>query len=153
MVATDTIVAIATAAGPAGVGIVRLSGPMSLAIAEGICAARLQPRNARYARFRDATDDTIDDGIALYFAAPASYTGEDVVELQAHGSPAVLQELVTRCVALGARRARPPASRRGRRPAGGTSTTAAAGRARRWSPSTAPGRRGRRSSSRRSRAA
>jgi tRNA modification GTPase len=104
--ASDTIVAIATATGPAGVGIVRLSGPMSLAIAEGICAARLQPRNARYARFRDATDDTIDDGIALYFAAPASYTGEDVVELQAHGSPVLLQQLVARCCALGARMAR-----------------------------------------------
>jgi tRNA modification GTPase len=104
--ASDTIVAIATATGPAGVGIVRLSGPMSLAIAEGICAARLQPRNARYARFRDATDDTIDDGIALYFAAPASYTGEDVVELQAHGSLVLLQQLVARCCALGARMAR-----------------------------------------------
>jgi tRNA modification GTPase len=104
--ASDTIVAIATATGPAGVGIVRLSGPMSLAIAEGICAVRLQPRNARYARFRDATDDTIDDGIALYFAAPASYTGEDVVELQAHGSPVLLQQLVARCCALGARMAR-----------------------------------------------
>ena len=104
--ASDTIVAIATATGPAGVGIVRLSGPMSLVIAEGICAARLQPRNARYARFRDATDDTIDDGIALYFAAPASYTGEDVVELQAHGSPVLLQQLVARCCALGARMAR-----------------------------------------------
>ena len=106
MVATDTIVAIATAAGPAGVGIVRLSGPMSLTIAQRICAARLQPRSARYARFSDATGETIDDGIALHFAAPASYTGEDVVELQAHGSPVLLQQLVARCCALGARMAR-----------------------------------------------
>jgi tRNA modification GTPase len=104
--ASDTIVAIATAAGAAGVGIVRLSGPVSLAIAEQLCDARLQPRKAYYARFRDATNDTIDDGIALYFAAPASYTGEDVVELQAHGSPVLLQQLVARCCALGARMAR-----------------------------------------------
>jgi tRNA modification GTPase len=104
--ASDTIVAIATAAGAAGVGIVRLSGPRSLAIAERMCATRLQPRSAHYARFRDAADETIDDGIALYFAAPASYTGEDVVELQAHGSPVLLQQLVARCCALGARMAR-----------------------------------------------
>jgi tRNA modification GTPase len=106
MVATDTIVAIATAAGPAGVGIVRLSGPMSLAVAERVCDARLQPRNAHHAYFRDAAGDIIDDGIALYFAAPASYTGEDVVELQAHGSPVLLQQLVAYCCALGARMAR-----------------------------------------------
>ena len=104
--ASDTIVAIATAAGAAGVGIVRLSGPLSLAIAERVCDARLQPRNAHYAYFRDAAGDIIDDGIALYFAAPASYTGEDVVELQAHGSPVLLQQLVAYCCALGARMAR-----------------------------------------------
>ena len=104
--ASDTVVAIATAAGAAGVGIVRLSGPLSLAIAERVCDARLQPRNAHYAYFRDAAGDIIDDGIALYFAAPASYTGEDVVELQAHGSPVLLQQLVAYCCALGARMAR-----------------------------------------------
>ena len=104
--ASDTIAAIATATGAAGVGIVRLSGPRSLAIAEQVCAIRLQPRKAHYARFRDAADETIDDGIVLYFAAPASYTGEDVVELQAHGSPVLLQQLVARCCALGARMAR-----------------------------------------------
>jgi len=104
--ASDTIAAVATATGAAGVGIVRLSGPRALAIAEQICATRLQLRKAHYARFRDATGETIDDGIALYFAAPASYTGEDVVELQAHGSPVLLQQLVARCCALGARMAR-----------------------------------------------
>ena len=103
----DTIAAIATAPGAGGVGIVRLSGPKSLAIAQTLAARELVPRTAHYVRFRDEHDETIDDGIALYFAAPASYTGEDVVELQAHGSPAVLHELVARCVALGARRARP----------------------------------------------
>jgi tRNA modification GTPase len=103
---TDTIVAIATAPGAGGVGVVRLSGPHALSIGEIICATALSPRRAHYARFRDATGETIDDGIALHFAAPASYTGEDVVELQAHGSPVLLQQLVARCCALGARMAR-----------------------------------------------
>lgn len=107
MSANDTIVAIATAPGSGGVGIVRLSGPRSRAIAEEICARTLTPRTAHHVRFNDEGGATIDDGIALFFAAPASYTGEDVVELQAHGSPAVLQQLVARCQALGARGARP----------------------------------------------
>ena len=103
----DTIAAIATAPGAGGVGIVRLSGVRAREIAEAICGRQLTPRHAHHVRFRDAHGDTLDDGIALYFAAPASYTGEDVVELQAHGSPALLAELVARCCALGARRARP----------------------------------------------
>ncbi|HEY5852199.1 MAG TPA: tRNA uridine-5-carboxymethylaminomethyl(34) synthesis GTPase MnmE [Lysobacter sp.] len=105
--ARDTIAAIATAPGAGGVGIVRLSGPRARAIAEMLCARILAPRHAHHVRFAADDGTAIDDGIALYFAAPASYTGEDVVELQAHGSPAVLQELVARCVVLGARRARP----------------------------------------------
>ena len=104
---TDTIVAIATPAGSGGVGIVRLSGPRAVQIGETVCARALTPRRAYHARFRGAQAETIDDGIALYFAAPASYTGEDVVELQAHGSPAVLRALVAACCALGARMARP----------------------------------------------
>lgn len=105
---TDTIVAIATAPGAGGVGIVRLSGPRSRDIARAVCGGKaLRPRLARHVRFVDADRTTIDDGIALYFRAPASYTGEDVVELQAHGSRAVLQQLVERCQALGARGARP----------------------------------------------
>jgi len=103
----DTIVAIATAPGAGGVGIVRLSGPRARAIAEQVCDKPLQLRVARHVRFVDAAQATIDDGIALFFQAPASYTGEDVVELQAHGSRAVLQELVARCRVLGARGARP----------------------------------------------
>ncbi|KRD73520.1 tRNA uridine-5-carboxymethylaminomethyl(34) synthesis GTPase MnmE [Lysobacter sp. Root983] len=103
----DTIAAIATAPGAGGVGIVRLSGPRARAIGEAVAARRLRPRHAHHVRFVDADGEAIDDGIALYFAAPASYTGEDVVELQAHGSPAVLQALAARCGALGARRARP----------------------------------------------
>jgi tRNA modification GTPase len=102
----DTIAAIATAAGSAGVGIVRLSGPRSRAIARALCGRVPAPRHAHHARFRDADDRVIDDGIVLYFAAPASYTGEDVVELQAHGSPVLLQQLLARCCALGARIAR-----------------------------------------------
>jgi tRNA modification GTPase len=107
MPGTDTIAAIATAAGAGGIGVVRLSGPRAKAIAETICGRRLKPRHAHYARFVDEAGETLDDGIALYFAAPASYTGEDVVELQGHGSPAVLREVLSRCLALGARIARP----------------------------------------------
>ena len=105
--ATDTIVAIATAAGAGGVGIVRLSGPRARQVAEAIAGRTLAPRVATYARFVDADGSTIDDGIALHFKSPASFTGEDVVELQAHGSPVVLRQLVGRCIALGARPAAP----------------------------------------------
>jgi len=103
----DTIVAIATAPGAGGVGIVRLSGPAAREIAEKICWRRLQPRLARHARFLDGDGNTLDDGIVLWFVAPASYTGEDVVELQAHGSPVLLAQLLQRCLQLGARQARP----------------------------------------------
>ena len=102
---SDTIVAIATAPGAGGVGIVRLSGPRAKAVAEIVAGKALAPRTAHYATFADAAGDTIDDGIALYFKAPASYTGEDVVELQAHGSPVLLRQLVARCIELGARQA------------------------------------------------
>lgn len=107
MMPNDTIVAIATAAGSGGVGVVRLSGAHAHLIANTICGKSLKPRYAHHARFHEEHGNTIDDGIALYFKAPASYTGEDVVELQAHGSPAVLRQLVARCCALGARMARP----------------------------------------------
>ena len=103
--ATDTIVAIATAPGAGGVGIVRLSGPRAKRIAETIAGKPLAPRHAHYAKFADADGDGIDDGIAVHFKAPASFTGEDVVELQAHGSPVVLRQLVSRCIELGARQA------------------------------------------------
>ncbi|GAB2511898.1 tRNA uridine-5-carboxymethylaminomethyl(34) synthesis GTPase MnmE [Lysobacter humi (ex Lee et al. 2017)] len=103
----DTIVAVATAAGAGGVGIVRLSGPRARAIGETIACRVLRPRHAHHVAFRDAAGIALDDGIALAFPAPRSYTGEDVVELQAHGSPAVLAALVDAACALGARRARP----------------------------------------------
>ena len=105
--AIDTIVAIATAPGAGGVGIVRLSGPRSRLIAEDISGKSLVRRQATYVRFNTADGEVIDDGIALYFAGPASYTGEDVVELQAHGSPVVLRQLIMRCIEQGARQARP----------------------------------------------
>ena len=104
--ATETIAAIATAPASGGIGVVRLSGPRAREIAQTLCARALRPRHAHHVRFRDADGGVLDDGLALWFRAPASYTGEDVVELQAHGSPPVLQALVERAVALGARRAR-----------------------------------------------
>lgn len=103
----DTLVAVATAAGAGGVGIVRLSGPRAIAIAEAVCGRALAVRSARYTRFHDAAGEVIDDGIAIAFRAPASFTGEDVAELQAHGSPAVLRQLVDVAMAHGARQAGP----------------------------------------------
>jgi tRNA modification GTPase len=103
----ETIVAIATAPGQGGVGIVRLSGPRAHVIAEAVSGKSLQARAATYARFMTADGDVIDDGIAIYFVGPASYTGEDVVELQAHGSPVLLRQLLARCIEVGARQARP----------------------------------------------
>ncbi len=86
----DTIYALSTAPGRAGIAVVRLSGPEAAA-ALGALAGRVPPpRRASLARFRDADGETIDEGIALYFPAPASVTGEDVAELHLHGSRAVL---------------------------------------------------------------
>ena len=103
----DTIVAIATAAGTGGIGVLRVSGPDVPAIAAGLGIAAPVPRQAHYARFVDAHGQTLDDGIALWFAAPRSFTGEHVLELQSHGSPVVLRRLLARCIELGARQARP----------------------------------------------
>jgi tRNA modification GTPase len=104
--ATDTIAAIATGHAVAGVGVLRISGPKARAIAETISHGALKPRHAHYGKFRDADGEVIDDGIALFFPGPHSYTGEDVVELQAHGSPVLLALLLRRCLELGARAAR-----------------------------------------------
>ena len=103
----DTIAAIATAPGAGGVGIVRLSGPDALGIAATLCGREPVARTAMRAHFRDADGAVIDDGIVLAFPNPHSFTGEDVAELQAHGSPVLLQRLVERCCELGARQARP----------------------------------------------
>lgn len=102
-----TIVAPATAPGRGGIGIVRLSGPLTARIARQLLDTLPAPRYAHYGAFRDERGEIIDSGLALYFPAPHSYTGEDVLELHAHGSPIVLDLLVRRAIALGARAARP----------------------------------------------
>ncbi|MFM6991281.1 MAG: tRNA uridine-5-carboxymethylaminomethyl(34) synthesis GTPase MnmE [Rhodoferax sp.] len=96
----DPIVAIATAPGRGAVGIVRLSGKNLGPFAHAWLGRDLKPREATYLAFPDASGVPIDHGLALYFPAPHSFTGEDVLELQAHGGPVVLQLLVARCVAL-----------------------------------------------------
>ncbi|GAA0904924.1 tRNA uridine-5-carboxymethylaminomethyl(34) synthesis GTPase MnmE [Rothia nasimurium] len=103
----DTIAAIATGAGAAGVGAVRVSGPLAPAIATRFLGREPAPRHAHFAAFRDGAGELIDRGILLHFPAPHSYTGEHVVELQGHGSAVLLDALLRRCIELGARLARP----------------------------------------------
>ncbi len=104
---TDTIAAVATPPGFGGVGIVRVSGSGVSHIATAVLGRLPAVRSATLATFRDAGGGFIDQGIALYFPAPASFTGEDILELQGHGGPIVLDLLVQRCLELGARPARP----------------------------------------------
>lgn len=104
---TDTIVAIATPPGRGGVGIIRVSGPKSQEIANAIVGFVPKPRYANYCPFKDQNQQTIDEGLALYFEGPNSFTGEDVLELQGHGGPVVLDFVLKRCIELGARTARP----------------------------------------------
>lgn len=105
--AADTIAAIATAPGRGGVGIVRVSGPAVTRIAEAVLGRTPEPRRAVFHIFRDAQGTPLDAGIAIYFPAPASFTGEDVLELQGHGGPVVLDLLLRRAYELGARPAEP----------------------------------------------
>lgn len=100
----DPIVAIATAPGRGAVGIVRVSGQGLQTWAEGLLGRSLQPRQAHYLPFTEADGRVIDQGLAIFFPAPHSYTGEDVLELQAHGGPVVLQLLQARCLQAGAER-------------------------------------------------
>jgi tRNA modification GTPase len=104
---TDTIAAIATPAGHGGVGIVRLSGPDVPAIAQLLLGRLPEQRRAGLHTFRDTDGSLIDEGIAIYFRAPASFTGEHVLELHGHGGPVVMDLLLGRVLALGARAARP----------------------------------------------
>ena len=104
---TDTIAAIATPPGNGGVGIIRISGPQVAEIAKHILNKSLIPRHALFTSFIDNDGGIIDSGISLYFPAPASYTGEDILELQGHGGSIVLDMLLRRVVALGARLANP----------------------------------------------
>jgi len=96
------IVAIATAPGRGAVGIVRVSGPSVSALVQAVCGRPLKPREATYLPFLAADGSAIDQGLAIHFPAPHSFTGEDVLELQAHGGPVVLQLLLARCLEAGA---------------------------------------------------
>ncbi len=102
-----TIAAIATAPGRGGVGIVRISGPRVRSIASEMLTGLPRPRYARLTPFFDGARKPIDQGLALFFPAPHSFTGEDVLELHAHGGPVILDMLLRRAIALGARPARP----------------------------------------------
>lgn len=103
----DSIAAIATAAGRGGIGVIRVSGCDLISLAAVILGKTPAPRSSTYATFLDAQGQVIDQGIALFFPAPHSYTGEDVLELQGHGGTAVLQLVLQRCMELGARLAQP----------------------------------------------
>lgn len=103
----DTIAAIATAPGRGGVGIIRVSGKLSSSIAKTICGRELIPRHAHYVDFKSANGEVLDSGIALYFPNPDSFTGEDVLELQGHGGPVILDLLLAEVCKLGARLAKP----------------------------------------------
>ncbi len=103
---SDTIVAIATPPGRGGVGIIRVSGPACQQICLALTKKSLQPRAATFTKFLKESGEIIDSGLSLFFAAPKSFTGEDVLELQAHGGPVVLDLLLRRVVELGARLAR-----------------------------------------------
>ena len=107
MIITDTIAAIATATGRGGVGIVRVSGPKASFVAEQLLKIKLQPRHAHYCDFTSRNGETLDQGIALFFPGPNSFTGEDVLELQGHGGPVILDLLLREITQLGIRLARP----------------------------------------------
>ena len=99
---SSPIAAIATAPGRGGIGVVRLSGKNLTPVIEAVCrTTQLQPRHATYLNFNNAGGSVIDQGLAIYFKAPHSYTGEDVLELQGHGGPVVLQMLLARCIEAG----------------------------------------------------
>ncbi len=103
----DPIAAVATAPGRGGIGVVRLSGGNLDGFIQGLTGKVLIPRQATYTRFLSASGEMLDEGIAIYFPAPNSYTGESVLELQGHGGPQVLQGVLERCLELGARLAEP----------------------------------------------
>lgn len=98
---SDPIIAIATAPGRGGIGVVRISGKSLSGLARLLFNTELKPRHAHYLPFTDADGETIDEGIVLYFKGPHSYTGEDVIELQGHGGPAVLRRVLEHCLSVG----------------------------------------------------
>ncbi|AKU14620.1 tRNA modification GTPase [Azoarcus sp. CIB] len=103
----DTIAAVATAPGRGGIGVIRVSGAALVPMARALIGKTPEPRTAGFVRFLDGEERAIDEGLLLYFPAPHSFTGEDVLELQGHGGPVVMQMLLARCVELGARLAEP----------------------------------------------
>mgnify|MGYP003320201403 FL=1 len=103
----NTIAAISTAQGQGGIGIVRLSGNDALKIAKKICSGTITPRHVGFHNFQDESQETLDQGIVLYFANPHSFTGEDVIEFQGHGGQAVLESILSLCIKYGARLAEP----------------------------------------------
>ena len=107
MATTDTIAAIATPPGRGGVGVIRISGPDALSIGERLANKKLVARKAIYADFKDDTNTSLDSGLAIFFAGPKSFTGEDVVEIQGHGGPVVQDLLLASIIQFGARQARP----------------------------------------------
>ena len=107
MTTSETICALATPNGNASVGIIRISGPNAYSIASQVTRKKLLPRYAHFSSFYDDSDAILDQGIALYFPAPYSFTGEDVVELQPHGNPFICEHIIRRLKGLGARLALP----------------------------------------------
>jgi tRNA modification GTPase len=107
MASHETIAALATPPGSGGIGVLRLSGSKALAIGETLCKSKLKTGLVQFRRFFDADNEMLDHGICLYFKAPSSFSGEDCVEIQAHGGPIVLDMLLERLCELGARLARP----------------------------------------------
>jgi tRNA modification GTPase len=103
----DTIAALATAPGRAGIGIVRISGPDAAEMALRILGGLPEQRIATFSKFASREGTVLDQGIALYFRSPDSFTGEDVLELQGHGGPVVLDMILSEIVGLGARIAEP----------------------------------------------
>ncbi|MCC4119020.1 tRNA uridine-5-carboxymethylaminomethyl(34) synthesis GTPase MnmE, partial [Aromatoleum toluclasticum] len=93
-----SIAAVATAPGRGGIGVIRVSGAALVPMARALTGKTPEPRRAGFVRFLDAEARAIDEGLLLYFPAPKSYTGEDVLELQGHGGPVVMQMLLARCV-------------------------------------------------------
>lgn len=96
----DTIVAAATAPGKGAIGVIRVSGPAARGVMQAVCGQQLSPRLATHLRFLDRNGEPMDDGLAIFFPAPNSYTGEDVLELQGHGGPGVMSMVLARCLAL-----------------------------------------------------
>lgn len=107
MAPRETIAAIATPSGPGSIGVIRVSGPSAPAITEGMLGRMLASRIATFCPFMGSDNEVLDNGVALYFPGPRSFTGEDVLELQGHGGPVVLDRVLARVLSLGARPAQP----------------------------------------------